>query len=34
MINFNYESDFSLDNEEVIAAWMSEVIESKEGRGD
>jgi rRNA maturation RNase YbeY len=29
MINFNYESDFSLDNEEVIAAWMSEVIESE-----
>jgi probable rRNA maturation factor len=29
MINFNYESDFSLDNEEAIAAWMSEVIESE-----
>jgi probable rRNA maturation factor len=29
MINFNYESDFSLDNEEAVAAWMSEVIESE-----
>jgi probable rRNA maturation factor len=29
MINFNYESDFSLDNEEAIGAWMSEVIESE-----
>jgi probable rRNA maturation factor len=29
MINFNYESKFSLDNEEAIAAWMSEVIESE-----
>jgi probable rRNA maturation factor len=29
MINFNYESEFSLDNEEAIAAWMSEVIESE-----
>jgi probable rRNA maturation factor len=29
MINFNYESDFSLDNEEALAAWMSEVVESE-----
>jgi probable rRNA maturation factor len=29
MINFNYESDFSLDNEEAIADWMSEVIKSE-----
>jgi probable rRNA maturation factor len=29
MINFNYESEFSLDNEEAIAAWMSGVIESE-----
>ena len=29
MINFNYESEFSLDNEEAIAAWLSEVIESE-----
>jgi probable rRNA maturation factor len=29
MINFNYESDFSLDNEEAVAAWMSQVIESE-----
>lgn len=29
MINFNYESDFSLDNEEAVAAWMSEVIASE-----
>lgn len=29
MINYNYESDFSLDNEEAISAWMTEVIESE-----
>ena len=29
MINFNYESDFSLDNEEAVAAWISQVIESE-----
>lgn len=29
MINYNYESDFSLDNEEAISAWVAEVIESE-----
>lgn len=29
MINFNYESDFILDNEEAIAAWLSAVIVSE-----
>ena len=29
MINFNYESDFSLDNEEAVATWISEVIVSE-----
>ncbi|QKJ61997.1 rRNA maturation RNase YbeY [Flavobacterium sp. M31R6] len=29
MINFNYESDFTLDNEEAIAAWLSAVIVSE-----
>lgn len=29
MINFNYESDFSLDNEETVATWISEVIVSE-----
>lgn len=29
MINFNYESDFSLDNEEAVAAWISGVIVSE-----
>ncbi|SDW09767.1 rRNA maturation RNase YbeY [Flavobacterium degerlachei] len=29
MINFNYESDFNLDNEEAIAAWISAVIVSE-----
>ncbi|UQD55591.1 rRNA maturation RNase YbeY [Flavobacterium sp. K5-23] len=29
MINFNYESDFNLDNEEVIASWLSNVILSE-----
>jgi probable rRNA maturation factor len=29
MINFNYESDFNLDNEEAVAAWMSAVIVSE-----
>ena len=26
MISFNYETDFSLDNEEALAAWISSVI--------
>lgn len=26
MISFNYETDFSLNNEEVLAAWISSVI--------
>lgn len=29
MINFNYETDFNLDNEEAIAAWLSAVISSE-----
>jgi len=29
MINFNYESDFNLDNEEAIADWLSAVIVSE-----
>lgn len=29
MINFNYESDFTLDNEEAIADWLSAVIVSE-----
>ncbi|MFV8341554.1 rRNA maturation RNase YbeY [Flavobacterium sp. XS2P39] len=29
MINFNYESDFNLDNEEAIAAWLGNVIASE-----
>ncbi|AOW08780.1 rRNA maturation RNase YbeY [Flavobacterium gilvum] len=29
MINFNYESDFILENEEAIATWLSAVIESE-----
>jgi probable rRNA maturation factor len=29
MINFNYESDFTLDNEEAIATWLSDVIVSE-----
>jgi rRNA maturation RNase YbeY len=29
MINFNYESEFILENEEAIAAWLSAVIVSE-----
>ncbi|TRX07379.1 rRNA maturation RNase YbeY [Flavobacterium gawalongense] len=29
MINFNYETDFNLDNEEAIAFWLSNVITSE-----
>jgi rRNA maturation RNase YbeY len=29
MINFNYETDFTLDNEESIAAWLANVITSE-----
>jgi probable rRNA maturation factor len=29
MINFNYEDEFNLDNEEVIANWLSRVILSE-----
>lgn len=29
MINFNYESDFTLENEEAIACWLSAVIASE-----
>ena len=35
MINFNYESDFNLENEEAIASWLSAVIISeKKKEGD
>ncbi|TDE04376.1 rRNA maturation RNase YbeY [Flavobacterium sandaracinum] len=29
MINFNYETDFNLDNEEATAAWLGNVIVSE-----
>lgn len=29
MINFNYENEFNLDNEEAIASWLSAVIISE-----
>lgn len=29
MINFNYETDFNLDNEEAVALWLSNVIISE-----
>ncbi|WP_035668958.1 rRNA maturation RNase YbeY [Flavobacterium sp. 83] len=29
MINFNYETDFTLDNEEAVALWLSNVITSE-----
>ncbi|HEU4789572.1 MAG TPA: rRNA maturation RNase YbeY [Flavobacterium sp.] len=29
MINFNYESEFTLENEEAIASWLSAVIVSE-----
>jgi len=29
MINFNYETDFKLDNEDVIAGWLGNVITSE-----
>jgi rRNA maturation RNase YbeY len=29
MINFNYESDFNLENEEAIASWLAVVIASE-----
>jgi rRNA maturation RNase YbeY len=29
MINFNYETEFTLDNEEVISSWISSVIKSE-----
>ncbi|MNE10646.1 Endoribonuclease YbeY [compost metagenome] len=29
MINFNYENDFTLGNEDAIAIWLSTVIESE-----
>ncbi|KIA86939.1 rRNA maturation RNase YbeY [Flavobacterium sp. AED] len=29
MINFNYETDFNLDNEEAVALWLSNVITSE-----
>jgi rRNA maturation RNase YbeY len=29
MINFNYESDFTLENEEAIATWLTSVIVSE-----
>jgi hypothetical protein len=35
MISFNYENDFSLDDEKSVAAWLSAIIVSenkKEGK--
>ena len=29
MINFNYETDFNLDNEETVCNWLSKVITSE-----
>jgi ssRNA-specific RNase YbeY (16S rRNA maturation enzyme) len=29
MINFNYETEFSLGNEEQAVSWLSKVIESE-----
>lgn len=29
MINFNYETEFNLENEEAIASWLSNVITSE-----
>ena len=29
MIDFNYETDFTLDNEEAISSWLSQVISSE-----
>jgi len=29
MINFNYETDFNLDNEDAISAWLANVITSE-----
>lgn len=29
MINFNYETDFELDNESAVEQWLSRVIESE-----
>jgi rRNA maturation RNase YbeY len=29
MINFNYESEFTLENEDAVAAWLSAVIVSE-----
>jgi probable rRNA maturation factor len=29
MINFNYETDFNLENEEAVASWLSTVITSE-----
>ncbi len=29
MINFNYETDFNLDNEEAVTSWLGKVITSE-----
>jgi len=34
MISFNYEVDFSLDNEKIIAKWISSVIKAEEYKED
>ena len=34
MINFNYETDFSLENEEQISKWISSVISSEACKED
>jgi hypothetical protein len=32
MISFNYENDFSLDDEKSVAAWLSAIIVSENKR--
>jgi hypothetical protein len=29
MINFNYETDFNLDNEDGVAAWLGKLLPRK-----
>ena len=30
MIDFNYETEFALENDEVISSWLSQVIISED----
>jgi hypothetical protein len=32
MINFNYENEYNLDNEEAVANWLSTVVRGEERR--